>query len=154
MTKHSAVVNIVNKTGDSISEIKFLHRYDSDVYNHGDHQGPMKDGAEHHICDAVFWTGFLRVGVDYWWIQFKRNSKTYTCKANFYCSLMSKDGSNPVSIEIHKDKMKVIPHASSACSVSLYEPYLLMEQLENELLLTGIAIEPHAESAYMKCNCD
>ena len=82
MTKHYSNVNLVNKTNKTISEIKFLHRYDSDVYNYGD-KDILEKEKPYLICVAEYWTGFLRVGVDYWWIQFKLENKTYTCKAKF-----------------------------------------------------------------------
>lgn len=153
MTKHYSNVNLVNKTNKTISEIKFLHRYDSDVYNYSD-KDILEKEKPYLICVAEYWTGFLRVGVDYWWIQFKLENTTYTCKANFFCTLMSEDGGKDVTVEVHTDKMYIKPAKSSSCYVGLYEPSLLAEQFEQELILSGIATEPQPASAFKKCNCD
>ncbi len=58
MAKHQKMVHIRNNAGTVITEIKFLHRYDSDIYEHGER--PLLDtGAEDSIGTATYWTGFL-----------------------------------------------------------------------------------------------
>lgn len=75
------------------------------------------------MADADFWTGFFRVGYDYWYVQFKIGGDTYNCKSNFYCYLTSADAdvSGAVEAKITKSEMKITPPVSSSCKVSLHK---------------------------------
>lgn len=157
MTKHISNVYLKNKTGKAITNVIFLHRYDSDVYNYGPikpEDKSINNEDEKLICVAEYWTGFGRIGVDYWWISFEIGNTKYTCKANFFCTLESKDGGLDVHVEVTQDKMTIKTPKTGDCSVRLYEPSYLTAQLEEELKLTGIVTEPQPSSAFKKCNCD
>jgi len=122
MGQHTAVVKLENKTGRTITDINFLHRYDEDVYNTGS-LGSLDNYGQTKIGEATFWIGFLRTGKDYWWIQYRLDGQLWTCKANFYCTLTSADAENggDVVLVLEDSKMKVILPISSGCEVMIYE---------------------------------
>lgn len=137
MGKNTILVKVKNLTGKVISDITFLHRYDSDVYNNG-HLDTLGVNDIDNIGQADFWTGLFRHGVDYWWIKFKIDGVYKTCKANFYCYLTSEDAdyikkhpNGYVLLKLEENKMTVIPPKSSSASVSLYKESLLFEKLTN-----------------------
>ncbi|EGR0108318.1 hypothetical protein M2G69_07090 [Vibrio vulnificus] len=140
MGKNIATVKVLNKTGFHIEDIHFSHRYDEDSYDHGKLDN-LENRAEATIGKAVYWTGFLRTGYDYWWIEFKRCGKIYTCKANFYCYLTASDAKDggPVVLELHEDKMIVVPPKSSSCSVSLYESAQLLQMITESHEKSGLS---------------
>jgi hypothetical protein len=129
MAKHEVPVSVTNNTGSVITEVQYMHRYDSDVYNTGN-LPVLADNATQVIGIATFWTGFLRTGYDYWWIQFVRDGKKYTCKANFYCYLTSDDKS--ATLKLTKDTMTVVPSSSSSCEVRIYQSDQLEALLTQE----------------------
>ena len=156
MGKNIIAVSVKNETGSVISDIQYRHRYDEDVYNSG-HLDVLSENKKKSIGEATFWTGFLRTGLDYWWIQFKLKGKLYTCKANFYCYLTSDDAehlSKGVELVLTSSKMKVIPPVSSSCKVRLYESDELMQLITDEHTKSGIAEEKQPEDLRKKSFSD
>lgn len=151
MGKNNASVYIKNNTGQPITNIQYMHRYDSDVYNPG-HLEALDSNASGFVGIATYWTGFLRTGYDYWWIEFQRDGKAYTCKANFYCYLTSDDADSgkPVTLILNTDSMEVAPPVSSHCSVRLYEPSQLHALITEEHETSGIAANNQPEDSSKK----
>jgi len=114
-------VYIKNEWGSPITKVEFLHRYESDRYDTKSFELIDSDQRVFAI-EAGYWTGIGRVGKDYWWIKFKDDQKTWTCKANFFCYLTAKDAKSdrPVEIVIKRNKMEVSPPVSGSDYVTLY----------------------------------
>lgn len=152
MGKNTTMVKIENLTGEIISSIKYLHRYDEDVYNQGN-LDLLGIGNTSQIGVATYWTGFLRTGYDYWWIQFTRDGEIYTCKANFYCYLTSDDAESKadVILQIRKDEMEVCPPKSSHCKVRIYKSYELQNMITQNHADSGKSDNLNAEDSAKKC---
>lgn len=145
MTQHTVAVYVENDTGEIISDLHYLHRYDSDIYEPGT-LPILEAGKLNIIGKATYWTGFGRTGYDYWWIQFLRGGVRYACKANFYCYLTSDDADGRVVLKILKDQMQVIPLKSSSCTVSLYPESALLSLIAEE--------RSRSEPVITESNCD
>lgn len=137
---NSKPVYIKNCTGKTITEIYFSHRYEEDVYDVGSIRS-LAPNAEEAIGVARFWTGFMRMGKDYWWIRYNVDDKVYTCKADFYCTLTAEDAEadRPVYLEVDEDVMRVVCPMSNGCKVNLYETYSLEEMLNDTYTKSGLA---------------
>lgn len=146
-------VVLENATGDPITDINFLHRYDNDINNTG-YLTLLSVSESKKICMADFWTGWLRTGYDYWWIEFKRSGKKYTCKANFYCYLTLEDANSddPVRVKVEQEYMYVCPPKSSSCWVKLMVKSDLTEEVTAEHLKSGIQDNQQSEDKSKKCN--
>ena len=138
MGQNTANVVIYNDTGDTIANVDYLHRYDSDHYDPY-HLDSIPNQAQVSVGTATYWTGFGRTGYDYWWIRFYIGSVAYTCKANFYCYLTEDDANKTVTLTIKKDEMIVHPAESSSCSVSIYTQSNLHALLLDEYAETVVA---------------
>lgn len=151
MGKNTTSVYIENNTGQPITNIKYSHRYDSDVFNSGE-AGAIESNQSYLIGVATYWTGFGRTGYDYWWVEFNRDDKTYTCKANFYCYLTSDDADSgkPVTLILNTDSMEVVPPVSSNCTVRLYEPSQLYALITEEHEASGLAESNQPEETSKK----
>lgn len=149
---NTIIVKVENETGETITNIKYRHRYDEDVYNDGNLTA-LSNGALQEIGTATYWTGFLRTGVDYWWIQFEKGGEIYTCKANFYCYLTSEDAESKgaVKLRLKEDSMEVVPPKSSSCSVKLYKSAELLSLITQDHAQSGVAEGPQPEDASKKC---
>ena len=153
MGKNVIAVSVINETDSEISNLDYQHRYDSDVYNLG-HLDQLAPGDEKVVGEATFWTGFGRTGYDYWWVQFDRDGKRYTCKSNFYCYLTSSDADHlslGVKLILTKDKMVVRPPVSSSCSVSLYESDELLRQVTEDHEKSGLSTETEEDESKKYC---
>jgi hypothetical protein len=146
MGKNTAVVKVENQTGEPITEIQYSHRYDEDVYNVGN-LPVLGKGENGSIGIAIYWTGFLRTGKDYWWIQFNRGGALYTCKANFYCFLTSDDATDggPVKLILKSHEMTVTPPKSDKATVSLYKSDALSSALTEGYAKADTAAAAQAE---------
>lgn len=131
MTQHKVPVYVQNNTGEVLSNVHYLHRYDSDIYERGS-LDILDHDQSNIIGSATYWTGFGRSGYDYWWIEFTRAGTKYTCKANFYCYLTSDDAAGKVTLILSTDTMQVVPYSSSSCKVSLYEESALFALIAKE----------------------
>ncbi|RFU38030.1 hypothetical protein DZF91_29795 [Actinomadura logoneensis] len=115
-------MKVTVNTGAEVTNLHVQHRYDRDHYDDKEWT-EAKDGDVLTGLSATFWTGFIRTGVDYWWIKFTCEGKTYTCKDDFYCYLTADDGESggPVMITFSRGSMTVNPPKSSSCQVTVYE---------------------------------
>ncbi|WP_147341447.1 hypothetical protein [Actinomadura logoneensis] len=122
MAKWTLPVKVTVNTGAEVTNLHVQHRYDRDHYDDKEWT-EAKDGDVLTGLSATFWTGFIRTGVDYWWIKFTCEGKTYTCKDDFYCYLTADDGESggPVMITFSRGSMTVNPPKSSSCQVTVYE---------------------------------
>ncbi|MFK8009391.1 MAG: hypothetical protein AB8H03_23725 [Saprospiraceae bacterium] len=116
---HAQVV-VKNNWGSKISDVRIIHRYDTDHTDMKNYSS-IEDGATTSSFTVGFWTGFARTGKDYWYIEFKDNSGgSWDCKTNFYCYLTSDDVGGTVTLEVSPGNLRVTPPVSSLCDVALH----------------------------------
>jgi len=153
MGKNHAEVKLTNQTGEPITNVSYMHRYDHDVKNLGS-LTVLEAGATAKIGIATYWTGFGRTGLDFWWIQFERGDSVYTCKDDFYCYLTAGDAKNggPVILMVTSSNMNVAPPVSSACSVKLHSLPVLLDLITEEHVRSGIVDEDQPEDPSKKCS--
>ena len=122
-----ASVAVKNDFGTMIFNVKVNHRYD---FDHIDLQSwdYIEKGTSSTLFDVGYWTGPLRTGKDYWWIQFEAYGKIWNCKGDFYCFLTGDDAKGDdakkvVYLRIYRDgnnaKMEVQCPGSANCTVPL-----------------------------------
>lgn len=116
----SAVVK--NDWMDRVVNVQFRHRYDNDHMNYAEWSW-LDKGASSPSVPVGFWTGFGRIGTDFWWIKFDSGCFTWTCKDTFDCFLTKDDRNKTVNVRIYPDddegKMHIDCPASSDCTVNL-----------------------------------
>jgi hypothetical protein len=113
-------VKVTNNTGSEMTSLFVQHRYDTDHYDEKT-WSYVADGSVVDGLTAGYWTGPLRTGKDYWYVEFQLDGSTYSCKDNFYCFLTKDDADshNPVMLTISEGDMTVNPPKSSGCEVKI-----------------------------------